>query len=294
MLSAKLTTKTVAKQPRPFFLRLPGTVRRDSGLAADHATGETFDRSNHGRSPAYRGVVAVRRGGVSICAWSSPALEDLQSCKPGHRRVASSGQRRYDHRDLKVIIVTMSDLKSMPNIGAILRRCVARAARHVGGMDGRAHTLAIWVAFRGVAGDSSRRDLPSGLLLAPLRACQVHRFPPGGPRASRVRAAPLLPFCVGCIVATQLRTGECGAAVGAARGALKPVLRSAFQSALKTGVNGHLRAATAARGARIGGLCFTGPSWGPCISESPEPPQYPSSSEYWRASGRLKGRVCFL
>ena len=29
----------------------------------------------------------------------------------------------------------------------------------------------------------------------------------------------------------------------AARGALKPVLHRAFQSALKTGVNGHLRAA---------------------------------------------------
>jgi hypothetical protein len=49
--------------------------------------------------------------------------------------------------------------------------------------------------------------------------------------------------------------------------ALEPVLRSVFQSALKTGVNGHLCAATAARGVRIGGLCFTGPS--PCISESP-------------------------
>ena len=163
----------------------------------------------------------------------------------------------------------------MLNIGAILRRCVARVARHAAewmdrvlarsmhsapfflhepirtdgpsylacarhapymlrhaaaaippisqpmhcaSVTGRAHTLAIWVAFGGVAGDSSRRDLPSGLLLAPLRACQVHRFPPGGP--SRVtRAAPLLPFCVGCVVATQLRTGECGAAVGGAWGA---------------------------------------------------------------------------
>ena len=89
---------------------------------------------------------------------------------------------------------------------------------HCASVAGRAHTLAIWVAFGGVAGDSSRRDLPSGLLLVPLRACQVHRFPPGGP--SRVtRAAPLLPFCVGCVVATQLRTGECGAAAGGAWGA---------------------------------------------------------------------------
>ena len=55
---------------------------------------------------------------------------------------------------------------------------------------GHMHTLAIWVAFGSVAGDSIRRDLPSALLLAPLRACQVHRFPPGGPRASR-----MLPHC---------------------------------------------------------------------------------------------------
>ena len=61
---------------------------------------------------------------------------------------------------------------------------------HCASVTGRAHTLAIWAAFGGVAGDSIRRDLPSGLLLAPLRACQVHRFPPGGPRASRV-----LPHC---------------------------------------------------------------------------------------------------
>ena len=89
---------------------------------------------------------------------------------------------------------------------------------HCASVAGRAHTLAIWVAFGGVVGDSSRRDWPSGLLLAPLRACQVHRFPPRGP--SRVtRAAPLLPFGVGCVVATQLRTGECGAAVGGAWGA---------------------------------------------------------------------------
>ena len=91
----------------------------------------------------------------------------------------------------------------------------------------------------------------------------------------------------------QTAYGAGGAGLqSAARRALKPVLRSAFQAALKTGVNGHLRAATAARGARIGGLCFTGPS--PCISESPEPPQHPSSGEYWRAGGRLKGRFCFL
>ena len=89
---------------------------------------------------------------------------------------------------------------------------------HCASVTGRAHALAIRVAFGSVAGDCSRRDLPSGLLLAPLRACQVHRFPPGGPSRFTC-AAPLLPFCVGCVVATQLRTGECGAAVGGARGA---------------------------------------------------------------------------
>ena len=91
---------------------------------------------------------------------------------------------------------------------------------HCASVTGRAHALAIWVAFGSVAGDSIRRDLPSGLLLVPLRACQVHRFPLGGPRALRV-----LPHCcptafgVGCVVATQLRTGECGAAVGGVQGA---------------------------------------------------------------------------
>ena len=60
---------------------------------------------------------------------------------------------------------------------------------------GRAHTRAIWAAFEGVAGDSSRRDLPSGLLLGPLRPCQVHRFPPGGPRALRVRCPTAAILC---------------------------------------------------------------------------------------------------
>ena len=67
------TTKTVAKQPNRFFessLELSG---RDSEPEADHATGETSDRRNHATSLVYRGVVAVRRGGVSISVWSSPA-----------------------------------------------------------------------------------------------------------------------------------------------------------------------------------------------------------------------------
>ena len=61
---------------------------------------------------------------------------------------------------------------------------------HCASVTGRAHTLAIWAAFGGVAGDSSRGNLPSGLLLVPLRACQVHRFPPGGPHTLHV-----LPHC---------------------------------------------------------------------------------------------------
>ena len=44
---------------------------------------------------------------------------------------------------------------------------------HCASVAGRAHTLAIWVAFGGVVGDSIRRDWPSGLLLAPLCMCQV-------------------------------------------------------------------------------------------------------------------------
>ena len=62
------TTKTVAEQPRPFFESSLETHARDSGLVADHATGETSDRRNHATSLVYRGVVAVRRGGVSIFA----------------------------------------------------------------------------------------------------------------------------------------------------------------------------------------------------------------------------------
>ena len=41
--------------------------------AADHATGETSDRDSHSPSHLYRWFVAVRRAGVSIFAWSSPA-----------------------------------------------------------------------------------------------------------------------------------------------------------------------------------------------------------------------------
>ena len=82
----------------------------------------------------------------------------------------------------------------------------------------RAGHTAIWVAFGSVAGDSIRRDLPSGLLLAPLRACQVHRFPPWGALA-RHACCPTAAILCGCVVATQLRTGECGAAVGGAWGA---------------------------------------------------------------------------
>ena len=51
---------------------------------------------------------------------------------------------------------------------------------------GHTPALAISVAFGGVAGDSNRRDWPSGLLLVPLRVCQVHRLPPGGALARHV------------------------------------------------------------------------------------------------------------
>ena len=64
------TFKTVAKQQDRFESSLE-THARDSGLVADHVTGETSDRRNHATSLAYRGVVAVRRGGVSIFVWSS-------------------------------------------------------------------------------------------------------------------------------------------------------------------------------------------------------------------------------
>ena len=59
------TTRTVAGR---FFESSLETHARDSGLAADHATGETYDRRNHATSLLYRDVVAVRRGGVSIFA----------------------------------------------------------------------------------------------------------------------------------------------------------------------------------------------------------------------------------
>ena len=89
----------------------------------------------------------------------------------------------------------------------------------------RAHTQAIWVAFGGVPGNSSWRDLPSGLLLAPLRTCQVHIFPPGGPRARHV-CCPTAAICcgegTGCVTAFG-RVRGCGRR-RAARGAHKPVL----------------------------------------------------------------------
>ena len=71
--------------------------------------------------------------------------------------------------------------------------------------------------------------MPS-LLLVPLRACQVHRFPTRGPRASRV-----LPHCCylvwgGYCLSSCVREGT--PLRSAARGAHEPVLRShgAFQS----------------------------------------------------------------
>ena len=89
------TTKTVAKQQDRFFESSLETHARDSGLVADHATGETSDRDSHGTSHLYRDVVAVRRGGVSIFAWSSPAkiFDRARSLTRGLLR------RRYDHRD---------------------------------------------------------------------------------------------------------------------------------------------------------------------------------------------------
>ena len=89
------TTKTVAKQSNRFFESSLETVRWDSGLAADHATGETSDRSSHSQSLLYRDVVAVCRGGVSICAWSSPAKIFNRA------RLPTCGllRRRYNHCD---------------------------------------------------------------------------------------------------------------------------------------------------------------------------------------------------
>ena len=67
---------------------------------------------------------------------------------------------------------------------------------HCASFPGRARTLAMRATFGCVPGNSSWRDLPSGLLLVPLRACQVHTFPTRGPLHVTCAAA-LLPFGMG-------------------------------------------------------------------------------------------------
>ena len=88
----------IGKRPKPFgrfFRSSLETHARDSGLAADHAIGETSDRGNHGPCHLYRCLVAVRCGGVSIFALSSPAKIFNRARSP----VRGLLQHRYDHRD---------------------------------------------------------------------------------------------------------------------------------------------------------------------------------------------------
>ena len=126
-----------------------------------------------------------------MCRWT---LQDRWA-PPEHPRDTSHGfSARCLRLPIRPVVRATSHAPGM-HAPCMLRHAAAAIPpisqpMHCASVTGRAHTLAIWVAFGGVAGDSSRRDLPSGLLLAPLRACQVHRFPPGGPRALRV-----LPHC---------------------------------------------------------------------------------------------------
>ena len=82
-----------------FFESSLETHARDSEPEADHATGETSDRDCHGPSHLYRDVVAVRRGGDSIFAWSSAAKIFDQAQPVTNVWPPRSGAGWYDHCD---------------------------------------------------------------------------------------------------------------------------------------------------------------------------------------------------